>query len=205
MGTWHVTIILQAPRGAVITDDTVTSIHDARPEFTMVSHLADNLLEFMADADHSSSDVLFATACRRAAEASTDVLGFPVEFIRGEVIRHDHWLDQIDPNRNIRGWTEPGNEIRCGACDDTVPKVSAVITGWRIVVDTHYDEKRGEAILMQEWQCRSCASGAHSENAPTNGTFGGVELTDDLVAKLAQEAEAGYPTEQLRPRPKEGS
>lgn len=34
----------------------------------------------------------------------------------------------------------------------------------------------------------------------TNGTSSGIELTDDLVEELADEAEQGYPTELLRPR-----
>lgn len=106
MTTWHITIIFQTPRGAVITDDAVTSIHEARPEFSMVSRIADNLLEFMVDADHESSADLFATACRRAAEASTDALGYPVEFLRGEVVRYDDWLEQIDPNGKIRNWAK---------------------------------------------------------------------------------------------------
>jgi hypothetical protein len=102
MTTWHITILFQAPRDAVITDNAVGRIHDARPEFSTVSRLADNLLEFMVDADHHSSTTLFATACRRAAEASGDVVGLPVKFIRGEVVRYDHWLEQIDPDGKIR-------------------------------------------------------------------------------------------------------
>lgn len=104
MTTWHITIIFQAPRGAVITDDAVDGIHGARPEFHTVSRMPGNQLEFTADADSNSSVDLYAAAYRRAAEASTDVLGFPVEFLRGEVVRHDHWLEQIDPNGGIRNW-----------------------------------------------------------------------------------------------------
>lgn len=105
MTTWHITIIFEAPRGAVITDDAVSAIHDVRQEFNTVSRLPGNQLEFTADADSNSSVDLYAAAYRRAAEASTDVLGFPVEFLRGEVVRFDHWLEQIDPNGHIRKWT----------------------------------------------------------------------------------------------------
>jgi hypothetical protein len=106
MTTWHVTIVFQAPRGAVITDDVVTDIHDARPEFNVVSRIADDQLEFMFHADNDSSTDLYTEAYRRAAEASTDVLGYPVEFLRGEVVRFDHWLEQIDPTGKIRNWAE---------------------------------------------------------------------------------------------------
>lgn len=34
----------------------------------------------------------------------------------------------------------------------------------------------------------------------THGTSGGVELTDELIERLADEAERGYEDEQLRPR-----
>lgn len=33
-----------------------------------------------------------------------------------------------------------------------------------------------------------------------HGTSGGVELTDELVERLAKEAEHGYDVERLRPR-----
>lgn len=106
MITWHITIRFQAPRGAVVTDETVTSIHEAIPEFTWVSHLSDNQLEFAADAAYGSSTDLYAKAYRKAANAATDVLGYPVEFIRGEVVRHDVWLEQIDPGGAVRAWVE---------------------------------------------------------------------------------------------------
>lgn len=35
-------------------------------------------------------------------------------------------------------------------------------------------------------------------------TSGGVELTDDLIDRLAAEAEAGYDVERLRPRRTDG-
>lgn len=108
MTTWHITIIFQAPRGAMITDDAVGSIHDAVPEFTAVSRIADDQLEFMADVDHESSTHLYTMAYGRAAEASTDALGYPVEFVRGEVVRHDVWMDQIDPGGAVRAWAEGG-------------------------------------------------------------------------------------------------
>lgn len=109
MTTWHITIVFQVPRGAVITDDVVTDIHDARPEFTMVSRIAADQLEFTVDADSDSSVDLFAEAYRRAAEASTDVLGYPVEvFLHGEVVRYDHWLDRVDPNGSTRSWSGDG-------------------------------------------------------------------------------------------------
>lgn len=109
MTTWHIAVTFQAPRGAVITNEAVDSIHEARPEFNTVSRLADNRLEFTVDADSDSSAELYARAYRRAAEASTDVLGFPVEFLRGEVVRFDHWLEQIDPNGEIRACTSKGD------------------------------------------------------------------------------------------------
>lgn len=104
MPTWHIMMVFQVPRGAEITGEAVDAMLDARPEFASVSSLADNQLEFTADVDSDSSDELYAKVYRRAAEVSTDVLGFPVEFIRGEVVRYDHWLDQIDPNGGIRNW-----------------------------------------------------------------------------------------------------
>lgn len=110
MTTWHISIIFQASRGATITDDVVGSIHDAVPEFTAVSRIADDQLEFVADVDHESSTHLYAMAYGRAAEASTDMLGFPVEFLRSEVVRYDHWLDQIDSNGEIRAWASEGND-----------------------------------------------------------------------------------------------
>lgn len=106
MSTWHITILFQAPRGAVITDSTVEKIHNARPEFSCVSHLMGNQLEFTADVDSNDSTQLYATAYRRAAEVSTDVLGYPVEFLRSEVVLYDHWLEQIDPGGAVRAWAE---------------------------------------------------------------------------------------------------
>lgn len=106
MTTWHISIVFDAPRGAVVTDDTISSLHEAQPEFNTVSRLPDNRLEFTVDADSTSSAALYAAVYRRAAEASTDVLGCPVEFLRGEVVRFDHWLEQIDPNGEIRNWAE---------------------------------------------------------------------------------------------------
>lgn len=98
MTTWHITIVFQVPRGAVITDDVVTDIHDARPEFTMVSRIAADQLEFTVDADNASSAELYAMAIQRAADVSTDVLGFPVELLRAEIAEHGHWLDcQVRP------------------------------------------------------------------------------------------------------------
>lgn len=108
MITWHISITFEAPRGAVITDDTITSIHEARPEFSSVSGLPGNRLEFTVDADSHSSEHLYAVVYRQAADASTDILGFPVEFLRGEIVRFDHWLEQIDPNGKIRDWVEQG-------------------------------------------------------------------------------------------------
>jgi hypothetical protein len=104
MTTWHISITFEAPRGAVITDDTITNIHEARPEFSTVSSLPGNQLEFTADVSSGSSTDLYAETYRRAADAATDELGQPVEFIRGEVVRHDHWLEQIDPNGDLRKW-----------------------------------------------------------------------------------------------------
>lgn len=113
MITWHITIIFQAPRGAVITDNAVGSIHDAVPEFTAVSRIADDQLEFMVDMDHESSTHLYAMAYGRAAEASTDALGYPVQFLRSEVVRFDHWLEQIDPNGEIRnGGNKRNDDVR---------------------------------------------------------------------------------------------
>jgi CRISPR-associated endonuclease/helicase Cas3 len=36
------------------------------------------------------------------------------------------------------------------------------------------------------------------------GTSGGVELTDELIERLAAEAEEGYDVEELRPAPRQG-
>jgi len=107
MTTWHISITFEAPRGAVITDDTVSAIHEARPEFNTVSRLPDNRLEFTVDADSGSSADLYAGVYRVAVQVSTYVLG-PVKFLRGEVVRHDHWLEQIDPNGEIRAWADQG-------------------------------------------------------------------------------------------------
>lgn len=38
------------------------------------------------------------------------------------------------------------------------------------------------------------------EPPPEHGTSGGVGLTDEMIDRLAQEAEQGYPIERLRPR-----
>lgn len=102
MTTWHIMLILQAPRGADITMDAIESMREARPEFTSVSRLRDNQLEFSVDADNVSSAELYAIAVQRAAEVSTDVLGFPVELLRAEITEYGHWLEQIDPNGAIR-------------------------------------------------------------------------------------------------------
>lgn len=95
---------------------------------------------------------------------------------------------------------EPADEIECGACTDTVSKVSAVTAGWKVVMDSHYEPDLGRTIVVPEWQCGSCAPGAHSENAPGNATSGGIEITDELAYRLADEAEQGYPTKRLRRR-----
>lgn len=73
-------------------------------------------------------------------------------------------------SRNEGNQMEDADEVECGACADTVPKVSAVAAGWKLVMDTHYDADTGQAILVHEWQCGSCAPGAHLENPPGNGT-----------------------------------
>ena len=95
---------------------------------------------------------------------------------------------------------QSADEIECGACADAVRKASAVAAGWKLVMDTHYDVDTGRAMLVHEWQCASCAPGAHSENAPGNGTSGGVELTDEFIERIADEAEQGYDLDQLKPR-----
>lgn len=106
MTTWHIMLILQAPRGADITMDAIESMREARPEFTSVSRLKDNQLEFSVDADSASSAELYAMAIQRAADVSTDVLGFPVELLRAEITEHGHWLERIDPNGKIRKFIE---------------------------------------------------------------------------------------------------
>jgi len=108
MITWHIGIVFQAPRGAVITDDVVESMREAPPEFNSVSRLPNNQLEFTVDADSDSSVDLYAKAYQHAADAATDELGYPVEFVRGEVVRFDHWLEQIDPGGAVRAWAEGG-------------------------------------------------------------------------------------------------
>lgn len=118
MITWHITIAFQAPRGAVITDDTISSIHEAWPEFSTVSRVDGNQLHFTVDADSESSTDLYAKACRTAANAATDELGQPVEFVRGEVVRHDVWMDQLDP----------GGVVRAGAEGGPAPKTSNTVT-----------------------------------------------------------------------------
>lgn len=106
MQNWHIMVTLQAPRGADITDDAVEAMQSARPEFTSVSRLKGNRLEFMADVHSNSGGEMFAEACRRSAEVSTDVLGFPVELLHGEVMHHDQWMKQIDPTGKIQQWAE---------------------------------------------------------------------------------------------------
>lgn len=102
--TWYISITFEAPRGAVITDDAIGNIHEAAPEFNTVSRVAGNQLHFTVDADSDSSTDLYVKVYRMAANAATDELGCPVEFVRGEVVRHNVWLEQIDPNGEIRKW-----------------------------------------------------------------------------------------------------
>lgn len=40
----------------------------------------------------------------------------------------------------------------------------------------------------------------NGRQSKTHGTSGGVELTDEVVGRLADEAEQGYPTDHLRAR-----
>jgi len=102
MPTWHITITFQAPRGAEITDDVVADLHETLPGVSTVSHMPDNRLEFMLHADSPDSSDLYTLVYQRVADACTDVLGFPVEFLHSEVAEFGYWLDQIDPNGNIR-------------------------------------------------------------------------------------------------------
>jgi hypothetical protein len=148
MTTWHIEIKFQAPRRAVIKEGTTDDISDALPSpFISVSHNEFNELEFVVYEKGPDSLTVYTEAYRLSATACTDVLGYPVEFIRAEILDYDHWEKQHDPDGSIRAWAE-------------------------------------------------------GETLPTHGTSGGVELTHEVIERLADEAEAGYPTERLRPRTK---
>lgn len=55
---------------------------------------------------------------------------------------------------------------------------------------------RIRALTLRQWGHR------RSGEVAGLGTSGGVEITDDVVQQLADEAEAGYDLALLRPRPR---
>lgn len=158
MTTWHIEIKFQAPRGAVFEEGTTDLISDALPpEFRAVSHNTDNELEFVVYGEGVDGHSVYAEAYQRAVDACTDVLGYPVEFRRAEVLNYDHWEKENDPDGSIRAWAEQDFSKQ--------PLPS---------------RQEQQQLLAQ--------------------LDGNVELTEEVIERLADEAEEGFEPEQFRPR-----
>lgn len=89
---------------------------------------------------------------------------------------------------------------------DTDEKLEAA--GWAAGLDVWsvLDKVLGEAVRngtvanAQLWSLREAVRAEHlAELGATNTTSGGVELTDELMERLAAEAERGYDVSRLRP------
>jgi hypothetical protein len=107
MNNWRIEIKFQAPRGAVITEGVTDQISDALPpEFKSVSHNTANEMEFVLFKEGINGHSVYFEAYRYAVDACTDVLGYPVEFLRAEIVDYDHWEKENDPDGSIRAWAE---------------------------------------------------------------------------------------------------
>lgn len=96
MPKWHITIMFQAPRGADIKVETLDELVNALLEVSAVTHTPANELEFMLTVETSDSVEAYTAAYQRVAEVCTDVLGLPVEFLRGEVVDYDHFVQKLN-------------------------------------------------------------------------------------------------------------
>lgn len=146
-------------------------------------------------------DVLIADAATLGITFRTDIppsLYFHQDGVDPDWPPPPGWENLLAEQADRLGWTTNYSPTRRRPMAD-----DKTLTSGESSSSTHLDPSIGIDQVADDAQNHTSQEGHHdiTDDKPTSG---GVELTDDLLDRLAEEAEQGYEVDNLRPRTRRG-